>query len=238
MGTYSLRRGTQSGYSVKEVNCLPCPDGGNCSYSLAAQPNFWGYPSNKENVTFKLCPDGYCCLPSVDNKCSYDNNTYLSSGCQGNRTGFLCGQCKRNFTEGLFTTECVRVKDCTQSWYLVVFLALTSSFALYLIKKPPVFETVVKHLTRIWFIPRRKEENYHVTCSLNSTVKKSVSANYGFLKIIFYFYQVAEVLTVSSYGVKNVLRNEIALPIANFLNFKLYANINWKICPWPIFTPL
>lgn len=237
VGTYSIRRGIQSGYSVKEqVNCLPCPVGGNCSSSLAAQPNFWGYPGINDTVTFQLCPEGYCCLPSVDNKCFYDNNSYLLSGCQGNRTGILCGQCKRNFTEGLFTTECVRAKDCTHRWYLAVFFALTSSFALYLIRKPPVFETVVKHLT--WFIPRRKEENYQAPYSLESTAKKNASPNYGFLKIIFYFYQVAGVLTVSSYGVENLLRNEIALPITNLLNFKLYVNINWKICPWPIFTPL
>ena len=237
VGTYSIRRGKQSGYSVKElVKCFPCPVGGKCSSSLAAQPNFWGYSTDNDTVTFQLCPEGYCCLPSVDNKCSYDNNSYLHSGCQGNRTGILCGQCKQNFTEGLFTTECVRAKDCTHSWYLAVFLALTSSFTLFLIRKPPVFEAMGKQLT--WFIPRRKEEIYQVTCSLDSSFRKSVSPNYGFLKVIFYFYQVAGVLTVSSYGVKTLLRNEIVLPLTNLLNFKLYANTNWKICPWPIFTPL
>ena len=231
MGTYSIRRGKQSGYSVKElVNCFPCPVGGNCSSSLAAQPNFWGYPTDNDTVTFQLCPEGYCCLPSVDNKCFYDNNSYLHSGCQGNRTGILCGQCKQNFTEGLFTTECVRAKDCTHGWYLVVFFALTLLFAMYLVRKPPVFEAVGKHMT--WFIPRCKEKNNQVTCSLGSTVRKSVSPNYGCLKIIFYFYQVAGVLTVSSYGVKNLLRNEIVFPVTNLLNAKLYANINWKICPW------
>ncbi|XP_066024698.1 uncharacterized protein [Pocillopora verrucosa] len=237
VGTYSIRRGIQSGYRVKElVNCFPCPVGGNCSSSLAAQPNFWGYPVNNDTVIFKLCPEGYCCLPSVDNKCFYDNNSYLHSGCQGNRTGILCGQCKQNFTEGLFTTECVRAKDCTRSWYLVVFLALTFLFALYLVGKPPVFEWVGKQLT--WFIPRRTEENDQVICSLNSTVRESVSPNYGCLKIIFYFYQVAGVLIVPSYGVKNLLRNKIVLPFTNLFNLKPYANTNWKICPWPIFTPL
>ena len=237
VGTYSIRRGIQSGYRVKElVNCFPCPVGGNCSSSLAAQPNFWGYPVNNDTVIFKLCPEGYCCLPSVDNKCFYDNNSYLHSGCQGNRTGILCGQCKQNFTEGLFTTECVRAKDCTRSWYLVVFLALTFLFALYLVGKPPVFEWVGKQLT--WFIPRRTEENDQVICSLNSTVRESVSPNYGCLKIIFYYYQVAGVLIVSSYGVKNLLRNKIVLPFTNLFNLKPYANTNWKICPWPIFTPL
>nr|XP_058965609.1 uncharacterized protein LOC131792248 [Pocillopora verrucosa] len=227
VGTYSIRRGKQGGYSAKElVNCYRCPVGGNCSSSLAAQPNFWGYPVNKDSVSYQLCPEGYCCLPSVDNKCSYDNNSYLHSGCQGNRTGILCGQCKQNFSEGLFTTECVRAKDCTHSWYLVVFLALTFLFALYLVGKPPVFECVGKQLT--WLIPRRAEEND----------QESVSPNYGFLKIIFYFYQVAGVLTVSSYGVEHLLRNEIVLPVTNLLNLKLYANTNWKICPWPIFTPL
>ena len=227
VGTYSIRRGIQGGYSVKElVNCFPCPVGGNCSSSLAAQPNFWGYPVNNDTVIFKLCPEGYCCLPSVNNKCFYDNNSYLHTGCQGNRTGILCGQCKQNFTEGLFTTECVRAKDCTHRWYLVVFLALTFLFALYLVGKPPVFEWVGKQLT--WFIPRRAEEND----------QESVSPNYGFLKIIFYFYQVAGVLTESSYGVKHLLKNEIVLPVTNLFNLKLYANTNWKICPWPIFTPL
>ena len=237
VGTYSILRGKQSGYSAKElVNCYRCPVGGNCSSSLAAQPNFWGYPVNKDSVSYQLCPEGYCCLPSVDNKCSYDNNSYLHSGCQDNRTGILCGQCKQNFTEGLFTTECVRAKDCTHSWYLVVFLALTFLFALYLVGKPPVFEWVGKQLT--WFIPRRTEENDQVICSLNSTVRESVSPNYGCLKIIFYFYQVAGVLIVPSYGVKNLLRNKIALPFTNLFNLKPYANTNWKICPWPIFTPL
>ena len=228
VGTYSIRRGKQSGYSAKElVNCYRCPVGGNCSSSLAAQPNFWGYPVNKDSVSYQLCPEGYCCLPSVDNKCSYDNTSYLHSGCQDNRTGILCGQCKQNFTEGLFTTECVRAKDCTHSWYLVVFfLALTISFAFYLVKKPPVFEWVGKQLT--WLITRRAEENN----------QENVSPNYGFLKIIFYFYQVAGVLTVSSYGVEHLLRNEIVLPVTNLFNLKLYANTNWKICPWPIFTPL
>ena len=232
-GTYSIHRGTRRRLSDKHVNCYPCPVGGNCSLPLAAQPNFWGYPENEDIVSFQLCPEGYCCL---HNKCFYDNNSYLHSGCQGNRTGILCGQCKQNFTEGLFTTECVRAKDCTHSWYLVVFFALTSLFALYLVRKPPVFEEVGKQLT--WFIPRRKEGNNQVICSLDSTARKSVSPNYGFLKIIFYFYQVAGVLTVSSYGVKNILRNKIVLPVTNLFNLKLYANTNWRICPWPILTPL
>ena len=235
-GTYSIHRGTRRRLSDKHVNCYPCPVGGNCSLPLAAQPNFWGYPENEDIVSFQLCPEGYCCLPSADNKCFYDNNSYLHSGCQGNRTGILCGQCKQNFTEGLFTTECVRAKDCTHSWYLVVFFALTSLFALYLVRRPPVFEEVEKQLT--WFIPRRKEGNNQVICSLDSTARKSVSPNYGFLKIIFYFYQVAGVLTVSSYGVKNLLRNKIVLPVTSLFNLKLYANTNWRICPWPILTPL
>ena len=230
VGTYSIRRGKQSGYSVKElVNCYRCPVGGNCSSSLAAQPNFWGYPTDNDTVTFQLCPEGYCCLPSVDNKCSYDNNSYLHSGCQDNRTGILCGQCKQNFTEGLFTTECVREKDFTTGTvicFYIVCSVLTISFAFYLVKKPPVFEWMGKQLTRL--ILRGEEESD----------QESVSPNYGFLKIIFYFYQVAGVLTESSYGVKNILRNEIALPVTNLFNLKLYANINWKIRPWKNFTRL
>ena len=138
VGTYSIRRGVIKGLTVVNTfNCLECPNGANCTSALAARPNFWGYPIG-EKVHFTLCPYGYCC-PAVNGTCPYHNASYLYSGCQGNRTGILCGKCKKNFSETLFHNNCLPHKYCTNGWYLVFVVICVLLFALYLIQKPPLF---------------------------------------------------------------------------------------------------
>ena len=147
IGTYSIRRGTSKGFTMEHlVKCLTCPNGGNCTSALAARPNYWGYPIGDE-VHFKFCPHGYCC-PVVNQNCPYHNASYKLSGCQGNRTGILCGGCKKNFTEALFNTDCVLVVECTHRWYLIVIFICISLFALYLIRKPPIFQKIASNFTR------------------------------------------------------------------------------------------
>ena len=92
---------------------------------------------------------GYCC-PAVNQKCPYHTESYQKSGCQGNRTGILCGSCKENFSEALFHTNCARDDECTHLWYLIVFFICAMLFAFYLIRKPPVFQKIMQMLT--WFI--------------------------------------------------------------------------------------
>ena len=233
IGTYSIRRGASKGFKIEDlVKCLPCPHGGNCTFALAARPNYWGYPIG-DTVHFELCPHGYCC-PAVNSKCPYHNSSYHHSGCQGNRTGILCGSCKKNFSESLFHTNCVSAEKCTHRWYLVIISICITLFALYLIRKPPIFKKMMTHLT--WFIPNHSradhQENEHKTVALSSF------SSHGFLKILFYFYQIAGLLTASSYGVSNLLRDRIVLPVINLLDFKLYPYSDWNICPFPGFTPL
>ena len=149
ISTYSIKRGSSRGLKMEHnVQCLPCPNGGNCTKEVAARPNFWGYPMG-DTVHFQLCPHGYCC-PAVNQKCPYHNESYQKSGCQGNRTGILCGSCKENFSEALFLTNCARVDECTHRWYLIVFFICAMLFAFYLIRKPPVFQKIMKMLK--WFI--------------------------------------------------------------------------------------
>lgn len=153
MGTYSLKRGSSEGFTIENhVKCLACPTSGNCTSVISARHNFWGYPIG-DKVYFKFRPQGYCC-PPVNQRCPYQNTSYLQSGCQGNRTGFLCGRCKKGFSDTLFTTNCVPVKHCTHYWYLILIFICTSLFALFLVHQPPVFEMLTRNVT--WFLPRRE----------------------------------------------------------------------------------
>ena len=243
-GTYSIRRGASLGFKIdrnyqNSVKCLPCPNGANCTSTLAARPNFWGYAIG-EKVYFTRCPHGYCC-PASKHECPYRNKNYLHSGCQGNRTGILCGRCKENFTEALFHNNCHPVKDCrTNPLYLVVIFLCLILFALYLIHKPPLFQKLMTNLT--WFLPspRRKEyEDFGNPENENKIHDPSSFSSDGFLKILFYFYQIAGLLTISSYGVGELLRENIMLPLISLMDFKLYtSNNNWNICPFPGITPL
>ena len=235
VGTYSINRDNSEGFTItNSVQCLPCPAGGNCTSSLSARQNFWGYPLG-DKVHFTLCPQSYCC-PAANQSCAYNNRTYLHSGCQGNRTGILCGNCKKDFSETLFTTNCLPSKDCTHLWYFIIIFICTSLFAAFLIRKPPVFEIVLNNLT--WFLPRHRKKNHKGYDNLESDDKSNSSSSSGLLKILFYFYQIAGVLTASYYGVSAVLKNNILLPVISLLDFKITVTNDWNICPYPGITPL
>lgn len=235
VGTYSINRDSSEGFNItNSVQCLPCPAGGNCTSSLSARQNFWGYPIG-DKVHFTLCPQSYCC-PAANQSCAYNNRTYLHSGCQGNRTGILCGHCKKDFSETLFTTNCLPSKDCTHLWYFIIIFICTSLFAAFLIRKPPVFEIVMKNLT--WFLPRHRKKHHKGYDSLESDAKSNSGSSSGLLKILFYFYQIAGVLTASYYGVSAVLKHNILIPVISLLDFKITVNNDWNICPFPGITPL
>ena len=232
MRSYSIHRGSGKGFTLEDtITCYTCPNGGDCSSSLAARPNFWGYPIG-DKVYFKLCPEGYCC-PTVSQTCPYHHGSYLHSGCQGNRTGILCGQCKKDFSDGLFTTQCHPVRECNQGWLFSILMIVGTLFALYLITKPPLCERLMTNLT--WFLPNHKQDDYN---TLNDVKKPQTYSKDAFLKSLFYFYQVAGVLTASSYGVPHLLKDKIVLPITTLLNFQISVNNGWKICPLTGITPL
>ena len=237
-GSYSIRRGISTGFAIgDQIECRTCPIGANCSTTLSARPNFWGYPV-AGHVRFTLCPQGYCC-PTVNQTCRYHNESYRDSGCQGNRTGFLCGRCKTGFSETLFHNRCHPIKDCKDYWYLLLVFICALLFALYLIQKPPLFQQLMRNLT--WFLPNEKgkfEFQAFDTEGTDDATGPSTTASCGFLKILFYFYQIAGLLMASSYGVSGVLEKTIVLPLVSLLDFKLYAESDWNICPFPGMTPL
>ena len=112
-------------------------------------------------------------------------------------------------------------------------------FAFYLIRKPPVFQKIMQMLT--WFISSNSRKDYHdVDKSENGqkAIATSSFSSHGYLKILFYFYQVAGLLTVPSYGAGELLTDKIVFPITSLFDFKLYPHSDWNICPFAGLTPL
>ena len=214
VGNYSLQKGTSRGLFVNNtIRCLRCPFGARCiERNIAAKPNFWGYQTTKghqQYLNFSSCPEHYCQSPT---DVSNDFNN-----CHGNRNGTLCGKCAEGFTESLFSTECSKVAKCGKSWIWVVTILLTLGLVLYLLIKPPILGFLCCQI--LWFRRDRHQ------------IGQNEASGSGFMKITFYFYQVAEILMDTS--IENRLK---IIPFLAFLisafNFHV-TNINNKIgCPF------
>ena len=89
-------------YSYHDIVCHVCPYGGKCLQGITAVPNFWGYTVGSR-VRFQRCQKGYCCS-------SADCRGY--NGCTRHRTGVLCGECAANYSEAMFTADCVQDSLC------------------------------------------------------------------------------------------------------------------------------
>jgi len=111
--SYSLQRGHALGSTLAAgFQCLPCPFGANCTQNILAKRNFWGYEEQKnpQSLHFTMCPAGYCSPPQEVNFPEYN-------GCQGNRSGKLCGCCSDGYTETLYSTKCRLSHKCTDYWF-------------------------------------------------------------------------------------------------------------------------
>ena len=178
--TYSLVRGRSKGFSVvTKSSCLPCPYGATCygNTDIKAKTNFWGYEVATDLLTLQLtpCPHNYCHQSHNDSLSNYNS-------CYGNRGGVLCGQCVDGYTEDLFTTKCRDRKQCQDYWFWPVTIAYVVTMALYLVFKPPVISILSKKI--LWFQDQNDDQAEHHSG--------------GYIKIVFYFYQVSELLLISS----------------------------------------
>jgi len=210
-------------YSVKPFakTCLPCPFGGNCSSGIAAKPQFWGFPLLPDHgfINFQNCPIGYCC-PTKSISCPYDNKHYLSSGCSGNRTGFLCGECKPGFTETLFSPECRANDFCTDYWFWPVALLYSLAFALFLLWKNPIIRVIKRLLP--WGQPT---PDGHLGSDPSSK-------GGGYVKVLFYFYQVANLVFVSEGIEMHLAYSYLLTPIIGWFDFKAISSNDGLVCPF------
>lgn len=116
--------------------CIDCPPGGNCTYGIKSQGNYFGqYIADTKGmsggagrvVEFMPCPPSYCCSnqgrPCVN-----------VTSCNHNRFGKLCGSCHAGFYESYFSPICLDNTKCTgvhQKRFWIIFVA--TAFILTLI---------------------------------------------------------------------------------------------------------
>ena len=213
--SYSLQRGRALGLQVVPgFQCLVCPFGANCSQNIIAKPNFWGYKEKLSPPTLKftMCPLGYCCPPLHKEFPEYN-------GCLGNRSGELCGQCSDTYSETLYSTHCRPSHECNDYWFLIVALIYVFLIALYFTFKPSIIPSIKRHL--FWFN--------------NCNVANEEEFDRGYVKIVFYLYQAADLLLVSNSS-RRILKAKFIEPIVGLFNFHQKFSSSGLVCPFPGLT--
>ena len=247
-GTYSLQRGHTRGLkTVNDFACLSCPHGAECFSTIKSKINFWGYliDDSPPALNFTLCPNGYC------RSGTQNSNSYNS--CYGKREGWLCGRCQVGYSETLFSANCKRSEDCNDTWFWLVFVALVFIIASFLVFKPPIVTFAMKHA--FWFkncVTKKPVSVSKRTASLASLKVEETESTFllsteeikneklqavGFLEIIFYFYQISNLLLTST-SLEQLVKAKVLIPIQGFFNFQeRYLGHESLICPWPGLTP-
>ena len=185
---YSLQSGLATGLDInKGTACLKCPYGASCENGNAkAKQNFWGLniSTNPPSLQFFPCPLEYCSSPSHPSYFTYN-------GCQGNRSGVLCGECSDEYTEALYSTSCRKKDKCKDHWFWLASVIYVVVFAVYFVFKPPIFSKLYKET--LWF--KKAPVN---ACVQPLPPEEMDELDSGYLKIVFYFYQVAELVIIKS----------------------------------------
>ena len=213
---YSLQRGRTLGPQLAPgFQCLSCPFGANCSQNIIAEPNFWGFQEKATPPTlkFSICPLGYCRPPQRKDFPEYN-------GFQGNRSGILCGQCSESCTETLYSTNCRPLHECKDYWFWPVALVYVSLMASYFIFKPPIVPWIKRQI--LWF---KKRESADEDNDFDS----------GYLKIVFYFYQAANLVLVSN-STQHIFKTKFVGPFVGLFNFQQRFSPSGLICPFPGLT--
>ena len=226
-GFYTLQRGLTTGSlnNKNETKCLKCPYGAYCANgTIKAKENFWGLTdtsSSPPSLKFFHCPSEYCNRPS--NSTHYGHNS-----CHGRRDGMLCGKCTDGYSEALYSTSCRKNEKCNNNWFWLATGIYVVVFAVYIVFKPPIFSGLLKH--SLWFKNKPTKSDFRQT-----SLKEDKKHDFGYLKIIFYFYQVAELVMIRS-PEKTFHLIPIIPPIMAIFNFQV-KSLNGSIgCPFPGLT--
>ena len=227
-GFYSLQRGLISGLNIaKENKCLKCPYGASCKNGIIkAKENFWGLTNNSSSpptLKFFQCPSEYCGRSSHSTHCH--NNSYNS--CHGRRDGVLCGKCFDGYSEALYSTSCRKNEECNNKLFWLATGIYVVVFAVYIVFKPPIFSKLLKH--SLWFMNTPVRNDQQRTC------EEDKEHDSGYLKIIFYFYQVVELVMIKS-PEKTFHLVPIIPPIIAIFNFQVKSLDGSIGCPFPGLT--
>ena len=248
-GKYSLQRGYTEGFKVQFFQdlCLLCPEEADCSYGILTF-NFWGYINTESllpTLNLVVCPDEYWCYGS-------QTPDGFSNSCLENRKDWMCGRCASGYSEKLFSSDCKKSEDCNGTWFWLMFLAFVLVMALFLVFKPPIVAFASQQA--FWFkkycrtkkrenvvgktepvAARQAGENESTFPVLNQEIENENSQAAGFLEIIFYFYQISNLLTFSSFDRSLHQMVNVFLGIFNFRG-TFFAHDSLE-CPFPGLSP-
>ena len=192
--------------------CSSCPIGADCSYHIKAFPNYWGYKDKFDVVSMIRCPNDYCC--QGDETCKEIDS------CNANRTGPLCGRCKGNWTESLFSPKCLLVDDCPAGLILMLYIGGAMAYGLGLMAMsfikdvgPAIVKNTLKVLTKRVLCRKdegHKDGNEHQESkSLKKECKTKDETNVSdhkedledddfmkYVKILFYYIQDAALFKI------------------------------------------
>jgi len=222
-GFYTLQRGSTNGLNInKDTECLKCPYGATCENGhITAKENYWGFniSTTPPSLQFISCPEEYCRTPANPSRHAYN-------GCHGNRSGVLCGQCSAGYSEVLYSTACRKIEKCNDHWFWVASFIYVMVFALYVVFKPPIFSLLYQQ--SLWFTTKTKNVCQQSSANEDNNDKHDA----GYLKIVFYFYQVAELVMVKS--PENTLHMVPFIPpVIALFNFQVKTMDGSIGCPFP-----
>ncbi len=109
--------------------CHPCPLGANCDSTIQVLPNYWGHKNN-DFVQMIRCPEAYCCQDSA--------LCHGITSCNTNRNGVLCGNCVANWTQSLFSQECVPADHCQPRLVLLLYILAITGYSMLLLFTPGI----------------------------------------------------------------------------------------------------
>jgi hypothetical protein len=125
-GFYSVLAGSSNGApnQVDNYPCRECPLGGVCTQQgVFASRDYWGANNSEGEVSFALCPSGYCTALAADSNGSLQQAALVPTGvqnsCGGSRVGVLCGDCAAGTVETLGSPVCVPVTTCKRDKRLI-----------------------------------------------------------------------------------------------------------------------
>ena len=188
--------------------------------NVKGKQNFWGLniSTNPPSLQFFPCPLEYCSSPSHPSHFTYN-------GCQGNRSGVLCGECSDEYTEALYSTSRRKKDKCNDHWFWLATVIYAVVFADYFVFKPPIFSKLYKET--LWF--KKTEVN---TCVQALPPEEMDELDSEYLKIVFYFYQVAELVIIKS--PEKVLHIVPFIPpVIALFNFQVKSLDGGIGCPFP-----
>ena len=121
-GYYISGRGSYKQKDAKSevftnIKPKPCPiPGGNCTMGLRPLDGYWGPLIANNSARFIKCVPEFCCTGSgcIDN---------TSCNTEMKRKGILCTECMENYSESLFTSQCIPNTECGRLWILGVTAA-------------------------------------------------------------------------------------------------------------------